>query len=143
MENSSKSTQQKYTRKWYVIDAANRPLGRTAAMVAAILRGKHTPMYRPNIDMGDNVIIINAEKAIMTGKKKKDKKYYRFTGYVGNLKETTYEKLLAKHPRRPMELAIKGMLPHNSLGRSQYRKLHVYEGPTHEHEAQKPEVWRN
>lgn len=143
MENSSKSTQQKYTRKWYVIDAANRPLGRTAAAVAAILRGKHTPKYRPNIDMGDNVIIINAEKAIMTGKKRKDKKYYRFTGYVGNLKETTYEKLLAKHPRRPMELAIKGMLPHNSLGRSQYRKLHVYEGPTHEHEAQKPEVWRN
>lgn len=128
------------TRTWYIIDAANKPLGRVASQAAAILRGKHKAMYTPHEDTGDPVIITNVEQALMTGNKAKDKMYYRHTGYPGGLVETSYEKLLEKHPTRPMSLAIKGMLPKNSLGRAMFSKLKVYAGAEHPHAAQQPVV---
>ena len=128
------------TKSWLIIDAESKSLGRVAAEAARLLRGKHKPQFTPFLDCGDHVIIINAEKAKMTGKKFTDKKYYRHSGYPGGIKETTYQEMLAKHPTRPMTLAVTGMLPHNRLGRSLATNLRVYAGAEHPHEAQAPTV---
>lgn len=128
-------------RKWHVVDAAGKPLGRVATQVAMLLRGKHKPIYTPNVDSGDFVIVINAKDVVLTGKKATQKKYYRHSGYPGGLKEKTYGELLDKKPTFVMERAVKGMLPHNRLGRQMYRKLFVYEGAEHPHAAQQPEVY--
>lgn len=128
-------------RKWYIVDAEGQTLGRLASEVASILRGKNKPTYTPHVDTGDHVIIINAEKIHLTGNKVANKVYYRHSGYAGGLKETTAGEMLAKKPERVLELAIKGMLPKNSLGRKQGMKLHVYAGNEHKHQAQKPEVY--
>ena len=127
-------------RKWYVIDADGKPLGRVAAKAAVLLRGKHKPTYTPHIDCGDNVIIINAEKVKLTGNKENTKVYYSHSGYQGGLRERTAKEMRERYPQEMVEKAVKGMLPHNRLGRSMYKKLHVYVGPEHKHEAQKPEV---
>ena len=128
-------------RKWYIIDAAGQPLGRTAAKAAAILRGKHKVDFTPNVDCGDHVIIINCAQAVLTGKKLDQKKYRYHTGYAGGLKEVDYKTMMAKNPEKAVELAVKGMLPKNALGRKMATKLHVYAGPEHEQQAQKPEVY--
>ena len=128
-------------RKWYIIDAANRPLGRTATEAARILRGKHKPIFTPHIDTGDYVIIINAAQAILTGNKLEKKMYYHHSGYPGGLTEIKYKELMVKKPILAVEKAIKGMLPHNRLGRAMGKKLKVYVGSEHPHAAQKPEVW--
>lgn len=128
-------------RKWYVIDAAGIPLGRVATEVARLLRGKHKPIFTPNVDTGDFVIVINAEKTVLTGKKLDDKKYRWHSGYPGGLKEMTYRVLMNKAPERAMEHAVKGMLPHNKLGAQMYKKLKVYKGSEHPHLAQKAETW--
>ena len=122
-------------RKWYVVDAEGKTLGRLASEIAKVLRGKNKPIFTPHIDTGDYVIVVNAEKIKVTGKKLDQKIYYRHTGYVGGLKE-----MLAKHPERVIEYAVKGMLPKGPLGRKMYTKLFVYAGPDHRHEAQKPEA---
>ncbi|MCI0183817.1 MAG: 50S ribosomal protein L13 [Acidibacillus sp.] len=127
-------------RKWYVVDAEGMRVGRLATEVASILRGKHKPEYTPHVDTGDFVVIINADKVVFTGNKMHDKMYYRHSGYPGGLKTTSAEEMLSKHPERVMEMAIKGMLPHNSLGADQYRKLKVYAGAEHPHGAQQPQV---
>lgn len=127
-------------RKWYVVDASGQTLGRLASQVAAILRGKHKPIYTPHIDTGDHVIIINAEKVELTGNKWQDKKYYRHSGHPGGLKVRTARELKEKHPERLLELAIRGMLPKGPLGRKMFKKLHVYAGSEHPHQAQQPEV---
>lgn len=126
-------------RKWYVVDATDQVVGRLAANVAAVLRGKHKPTYTPNVDCGDYVIIINADKAILTGNKSLKKEYIHHSGYPGGLKKVSYEEMHEKHPERILQIAIKGMMPKGSLGRQMYRKLRVYAGPDHEHEAQMPE----
>ncbi len=126
-------------RKWYVVDATDQVVGRLAANVAAVLRGKNKPTFTPNVDTGDYVIIINADKVRLTGNKENQKVYTHHTGYPGGLKEVSYKKMLADHPERILEKAIKGMLPHNTLGRQMYRKLKVYAGPEHKHQAQMPE----
>ncbi|MBZ4647516.1 MAG: ribosomal protein [Clostridia bacterium] len=128
-------------RKWYIIDAEGKPLGRVASQVARILRGKHRPTYTPHVDTGDHVIVINADKVVLTGKKLDQKLYRRHTLHPGGLKEIKYRDLLATKPERAMMLAVKGMLPHNSLGRKALKKLRVYKGTEHNHQAQKPEVW--
>jgi len=128
-------------RKWYVIDAEGKTLGRLASEVASILRGKKKPIYTPHVDTGDYVIIVNADKIVVTGNKMKQKVYKRHTGYPGGLKEITLEKLLAKKPEEVLKHAIKGMLPKGRLGRQMFTKLKVYAGPEHNHQAQKPEVW--
>jgi len=128
-------------RKWYVIDAEGQRLGRLASEVATILRGKHKPQYTPHIDTGDFVVIINADKVVLTGKKLQNKKYYRHSGYPGGLKETVAADMLKNKPERMIELAVKGMLPKGTLGRKQGMKLKVYAGSEHPHEAQKPEFW--
>ena len=128
-------------RKWYIIDAANKPLGRTAAAAATLLRGKHKPVFAPHADCGDHVIIINAEKAILTGKKLDQKMYYRHTGWVGGLKEMKYSKLMATKPELAMQLAVKGMLPDNTLGRTAMTRCRIYKGDQHTHAAQTPEVY--
>lgn len=127
--------------KWYVIDATDKVLGRLATEVATLLRGKHKPMYTPTIDTGDYVIIINAEKIRLTGNKMQTKEYVYHTGYSGGQRRVTYDKLMEKHPTKAVELAVKGMIPHNRLGRQMYKKLKVYAGPDHGHEAQQPEVY--
>ena len=127
-------------RKWYVVDATGYTLGRLASEVAKVLRGKNKPTYTPSMDTGDYVIVVNAEKVKVTGKKIDQKVYYRHSEYVGSLKETTLREMLNKHPERVIESAVKGMLPKGPLGREMYTKLHVYAGPDHKHEAQKPEV---
>ena len=127
-------------RKWYVVDATGMTLGRLAAEVAKVLRGKNKPIFTPHIDTGDNVIVINAEKIKVTGKKLDQKVYYSHSDYVGGMKETTLKEKLAKKPEQVIELAVKGMLPKGPLGRQMFTKLHVYAGPEHKHEAQKPEV---
>lgn len=127
-------------RKWYVVDAEGQTLGRLASEVATVLRGKHKPTYTPHLDTGDFVIVINAEKIKLTGRKESQKMYYRFTGYVGNLKKITYKTMMEKHPDRIIQMAVKGMIPHNVLGRQVMDKLHVYAGSEHPHQAQKPEV---
>jgi len=127
-------------RKWYVVDATDMTLGRMASEVAKILRGKNKPTFTPHMDTGDYVIIVNAEKIKVTGKKLDQKMYYHHSGYVGGLKETTLKEKLAKKPEQVVELAIKGMLPKGPLGRQMYTKLFVYAGPEHKHAAQKPEA---
>ena len=128
-------------RKWYILDATDKPLGRLATEAARILRGKHKPIFTPHVDTGDFVIIINAEKALLTGKKLEQKMYYRHSGYPGGLKETNYATLMATKPTFAVEKAVKGMLPHNTLGRQMASKLKVFAGPEHVHAALKPEVW--
>ena len=127
-------------RTWYILDAEGKPLGRVAAKAAHILRGKHKPTYTPNVDTGDHVIIINADKVVLTGNKLTDKIYYHHTGYVGHMKETPYGELMAKKPEFAVKKAIVGMLPKGPLGRKMATKLRVYAGAEHGHEAQKPEV---
>lgn len=129
-------------RKWYIIDAADKPLGRVATEVARLLRGKHKPVFTPHVDTGDHVIVINAEKVVLTGKKREQKLYVRHSGYPGGLKTMNYETLLRQKPERAMEKAVKGMLPHNRLGRAMLKKLKIYSGTEHPHQAQMPEVWQ-
>ena len=127
-------------RKWYVVDATDMTLGRLAAEVAKVLRGKNKPIFTPHIDTGDYVIVVNAEKIKVTGKKLDQKIYYRHSDYVGGMKEATLREMLAKKPEKVIELAVKGMLPKGPLGRQMYTKLYVYAGPDHKHAAQTPEV---
>ena len=127
-------------RKWYVVDAEGKTLGRLASEVAKVLRGKNKAIFTPHIDTGDYVIVVNAEKIKVTGKKMEQKIYYRHSDYVGGMKETTLKEMLAKKPENVITLAVKGMLPKGPLGRSMLKKLHVYAGPEHDHAAQKPEV---
>ena len=135
------ATKDSIERKWLVIDAEGMVLGRLATEVAKLLRGKHKPTYTPFLDTGDNVIVINASKVVLTGKKLDDKIYRHHSGFPGGMKEVDYRTLMAKNPEKAVELAVKGMLPKNSLGRQMFRKLHVYAGPEHEQAAQKPEVY--
>lgn len=127
-------------RDWYVVDASGKTLGRLAAEIARRLRGKHKPEYTPHVDTGDYIIVINAEKITVSGKKSTDKTYYHHTGYIGNMKSITFDKLQAKSPERILQLAVKGMLPKNPLGRAMLRKLKVYTGAEHNHTAQQPLV---
>ena len=127
-------------RKWYVVDATGYTLGRLASEVAKVLRGKNKPIFTPHMDCGDYVIIVNADKVTVTGKKLDQKIYYHHSEYVGGMKETTLREMMAKKPEKVVELAVKGMLPKGPLGRQMYTKLHVYAGPEHNHQAQKPEV---
>ena len=129
------------SRKWYILDAAGKPMGRTAAQAAVLLRGKHKPDFTPNVDCGDFVIIINADKAVLTGKKLEQKYYRTHSGWVGGLKETQYKRLMAERPEFAMQLAVKGMLAKNKLSRSAMTRLHIYKGSEHKHAAQKPEAW--
>lgn len=126
-------------RKWYVVDAEGQIVGRLAANIAAVLRGKHKPTFTPNVDTGDYVIVINADKVVLTNDKEHKKMYKHHTGYVGGRRDISYQDMMEKHPERILEHAIKGMLPHNSLGRQMFRKLKVYAGPEHKHAAQMPE----
>lgn len=126
-------------RKWYVVDAQDKTLGRLASEVARVLMGKHKPIFSPNLDTGDFVVIVNAEKIRVTGRKLTDKMYYHHSGYPGGIKSASLEQMLERHPDRVLRLAIKNMLPHNKLGRNMIRKLKVYAGPEHPHEAQQPE----
>ena len=128
-------------RKWYVIDAEGKTLGRLASEVASILRGKKKPIFTPNADCGDYVIVVNAEKIKVTGKKLDQKVYYRHSDYVGGLKSATLREMLQRHPERVIEMSVKGMRPKGPLGREMYKKLFVYAGPEHKHEAQKPEAY--
>ena len=127
--------------KWYILDAANKPLGRVATEAAKLLRGKHKPTFTPNLDVGDHVIIINCDKIKLTGNKMNDKIYRHHSGYIGGMKEITAKDMIEKNPEKVMMLAIKGMLPHNSLGRQQIKKVRIYAGSEHENQAQKPEMW--
>ncbi|MBX2881854.1 MAG: 50S ribosomal protein L13 [Granulosicoccus sp.] len=127
-------------REWFVIDAQGKTLGNVATECARRLRGKHKPIYTPHVDTGDYMVVINAEKVEVTGNKAKNKMYYRHTGYIGNLKSTSFEKLQQSHPERIIELAVKGMLPKNALGRAMFRKLRVFTGDKHDHEAQQPQL---
>ena len=128
-------------RKWYIVDAANKPLGRTASEVAKILKGKHKPTYTPHVDCGDHVIVINVEKAILTGKKLTDKYYRHHTGWVGGLKEVKYSTLMIEKPELAMQLAVKGMVPDTTIGRAALTRLHIYKGGEHNHAAQKPQEY--
>lgn len=125
---------------WYVVDASGKTLGRLCSELATRLRGKHKPIYTPHVDTGDYLVVINAEKIHTTGKKLQDKMYYRFTGYIGNLKSETLAQALERHPERVIETSVKGMLPKNPLGRAMFRKLKVYAGPNHPHTAQQPKA---
>lgn len=136
---SAKATE--IERKWYIIDAAEKPLGRVAVEAAKLLKGKHKPTYTPNLDTGDHVIILNCSKAVLTGKKLDQKVYRHHSSYIGGMKETSARVMMEKSPEKAMMLAVKGMLPKNSLGRQMIRKLRVYAGSEHENQAQKPEVW--
>ena len=129
------------TRKWYVLDAAGKPMGKTAALAADLLRGKLKTDYTPHVDCGDFVIIINAEQAVLTGKKLEQKYYRTHSGYPGGLHETKYKTLMAERPEFAMELAVKGMLPKNTIGRTAITRLKLFKGPEHIHAAQKPEAW--
>ena len=129
------------TRKWYVIDAEGKPLGKVAAAAATLLRGKHKPTFAPHADCGDNVVIINAAKVVLTGKKLEQKMYYRHTGYIGNLKEVKYSTLMKTKPEFVVEKAVKGMVPDTVIGRNALRRLRVYRDAQHKQTAQKPEVW--
>ena len=128
-------------KKWYIIDASNKPLGRVAAEAAKLLRGKHKPTFTPHVDTGDHVIILNCSQVILTGKKLDQKIYRHHTGYIGNMKEVVARNMLQDKPEKAMMLAIKGMLPKNRLGRQMINKVRIYSGAEHEHQAQKPEVW--
>lgn len=128
-------------RKWYIIDAAGKPLGRTAEKAAVLLRGKHKPTFTPHVDCGDHVIIINAAQAVLTGRKLEQKYYRHHSGYVGGLKETQYKTLMAKKPELAMRLAVRGMLQKNTIAQWQLKRLRIFAGSEHTHAAQKPEVW--
>lgn len=128
-------------RKWFIVDATGKPLGRLATEVARILRGKHKPIYTPSIDTGDHVIVINADKVVLTGKKAEQKFYYRHSGYAGGIKKVSYGTLIETKPEKAVMLAVKGMLPHNILGRAMLKKIRIYRGSEHQQEAQQPEVW--
>ena len=128
-------------RKWYILDAADKPLGKTAALAADILRGKLKPTFTPHVDCGDHVIILNAEKAVLTGKKLEQKFYYRHSGYVGGLKAVPYKRLMNEKPEFAMKLAVRGMLQKNTMARGQLTRLRVFRGEEHSHQAQKPQVW--
>ena len=128
-------------RKWYVLDAAGKPLGRTAATAAMLLRGKHKPEFTPHADCGDFVVIVNAEKAVLTGKKLEQKYYRRHSGWIGGLKETKYRLLMQQKPELAMQLAVRGMLPRNIITKDSLSRLHIYRGAEHPHTAQKPETW--
>ena len=132
------ATAQNVEREWFIIDAEGQTLGRLSTEVAHRLRGKHKPVYTPHVDTGDYIVIVNAEKIRVTGRKLQDKMYYHHTGYIGNLKSTNLAKLLQEHPTRAIEKAVKGMLPKNSLGRAMFKKLKVFAGPEHPHAAQQP-----
>ena len=138
MKTTVSAKEQDIQRDWYVVDAQGETLGRLATRVATILRGKHKPIYTPHVDCGDYVIIVNAEKVHTTGQKLNQKKYYRYSGYPGGLKEVTLKDQLQKFPDRVLESAVRGMLPKNSLGRRMFKKLKVYAGPNHPHSAQQP-----
>ena len=138
--NTYMANPDKIERKWYVVDAEGQTLGRLASEVAKVLRGKNKPVFTPHVDTGDYVIIVNADKVKVTGKKMEQKIYYNHSEYVGGMKETTLKEMMAKKPERVLELAVKGMLPKGPLGRTMIKKLHVYAGPEHNHAAQKPEV---
>lgn len=140
MSKSFMANAQNVTRKWYVVDATDLVLGRLSTEVASILRGKHKPTFTPNVDCGDYIIIVNADKIALTGNKLEDKVYYRHSGYPGGLKQRNAKTMLEKQPTKVLEKSIRGMLPKNSLGEDMYRKLFVYEGSEHPHQAQKPEV---
>ena len=127
-------------RKWYVLDAAGKPLGRVAAKAAHLLRGKHKPTYAPHVDCGDNVIIINCDKAVLTGNKLEKKFYYWHTGWIGGLKETKYRILMQDKPELAMRVAVRGMMPRNIVTKDSLKRLHIYAGEQHEHQAQKPEL---
>ena len=127
-------------RQWFVVDAEGKTLCRLASQIAHVLRGKHKPTYSPHMDLGDHIVVINAEKIRVTGRKAEQKVYYRHTGYPGGLRTTTYEDMLGKHPERILRIAVKGMLPNNILGRQMFKKLRVYAGPEHEHAAQQPQA---
>lgn len=127
-------------RDWYVVDAEGKTLGRLASEIARRLRGKHKPEYTPHVDTGDYIVVVNAEKVRVTGRKLTDKMYYRHTGYIGNMRATSLDKMLDKAPTRVIETAVKGMLPKNRLGRAMFKKLKVYAGPEHKHSAQVPKV---
>ena len=138
--NTFMANPDKIERKWYVVDAEGATLGRLASEIAKVLRGKNKPEYTPHIDTGDYVIVVNAEKVKVTGKKLQQKVYYNHSDYVGGMRETTLAELLAKKPEKVIELAVKGMLPKGPMGRDMIKKLHVYAGPEHANQAQKPEV---
>jgi len=129
------------TRKWYILDAADKPLGRTAATAAMILRGKHKPEFAPHCDCGDHVVIVNVEKAVLTGKKLDQKFYRTHSGWVGGLKETKYKDMMEKKPELAMRVAVRGMMPRNVVTKDSLKRLHVYAGGTHEQQAQKPELY--
>ena len=128
-------------RKWYILDAAGKPLGKTAAAAAPLLRGKHKPEFTPHADCGDFVVIVNAEKAVLTGKKLEQKYYRRHSGWIGGLKETKYRLLMQQKPELAMQLAVRGMLPRNIITKDSLSRLHIYRGAEHPHTAQKPETW--
>ena len=139
MEKTFVTKKEDVRREWFVVDATGQTLGRLATRVARMLRGKHKPIYSPSIDTGDYVVVVNAEKIHVTGRKLDQKIYYRYTGYPGGLREITLRNLLQKHPTRVVERAVRGMLPKNRLGRQMFKKLKVYAGPDHPHKAQQPE----
>jgi large subunit ribosomal protein L13 len=141
MNSSYMAKPNEVKRKWYIIDAANKPLGRVSAQVASILRGKHLPTYTPNVDCGDHVIVVNADKVVLTGKKLDQKVRYYHTGWVGGIKEIHYNKLMAEAPEKAVMYAVKGMLPNNTIGRKAMTRLRVYRDENHNHEAQQPEKW--
>ncbi len=128
-------------RKWYTVDATNKPLGRLASEIAQVLRGKHKPVFTPHVDTGDYVIVLNADRVLLTGKKLTQKHHYNHSGYPGGLKAVNYETLLKEKPEKAIEVAVKGMLPKNRLGRNMIKKLKVYAGEDHPHQAQQPEHW--
>lgn len=127
-------------RDWFIVDASDKTLGRLASELATRLRGKHKPIFTPHVDTGDHIVVVNAAHIRVTGNKLKDKMYYRHTGYIGNLKSTNLETLIKTHPEQALELAVKGMLPKNSLGRAMIKKLRVFPGPDHTHQAQQPQT---
>ena len=139
--STTMATKATVERKWYVLDAAGKPMGKTAALAADLLRGKLKPTYTPHVDCGDFVIIINAEQAVLTGKKLEEKMYRRHSGWIGGLKEVKYKELMEKRPEFAMTLAVKGMLQKNNMAAGQLTRLKVYRGAEHKHAAQKPEVW--
>jgi len=142
MNNTTHSVKKsEIERKWYILDAANKPLGRVATEAAKLLRGKHKPTFTPNLDTGDNVIVINCKDVVLTGNKLNQKVYRRHSGYIGGMKEVSAKVMFENTPEKAMMLAVKGMLPHNSLGRQSLKKLRVYAGSEHEQTAQQPEVW--
>lgn len=143
MQSTYMAKPQEIRRRWYIIDAAERPLGRVATQAARLLRGKHKPTFTPHIDTGDHVIVLNAEKVLLTGNKLQQKIYYRHSGFPGGLKKMDYATLLSTRPERAIYMAIKGMLPHNRLGRAMIKKLRVYRAGNHPHEAQQPVPWTN